>query len=60
MIDSGANKLFVRRNERGTSFRKVVDAGRSIAADKCRKAEPRFAPARATAANGPANRYPLN
>ena len=34
LIDTGTNKLFVRRNERGTSFKKVVDAGKSIAADK--------------------------
>jgi hypothetical protein len=38
LIDTGTNKLFVRRNERGTSFKKVVDAGRSIAADKRQKA----------------------
>jgi hypothetical protein len=38
LIDTGMNKLFVRRNERGTSFKKVVDAGRSITADKRRKA----------------------
>ncbi len=30
LIDTGTNTLFVRRNERGTSFKKVVDAGRSI------------------------------
>jgi hypothetical protein len=34
LIDTGTNKLFVRRNARGTSFKTVVDAGRSIAADK--------------------------
>jgi len=39
LIDTGTNKLFVRRNARGTSFTKVVDAGRSIAADKRRKAK---------------------
>jgi hypothetical protein len=39
LIDTGTNKLFVRRNERGTSFKKVVDAGRSIAADKRQKAK---------------------
>lgn len=38
LIDTGTNKLFVRRNARGTSFKKVVDAGRSIAADKRHKA----------------------
>ena len=36
-IDTGSNSLFVRRNERGTSFKKVVDAGRSITADKRQK-----------------------
>jgi hypothetical protein len=39
LIDIGTNKLFVRRNARGTSFKKVVDAGRSITADKRRKAK---------------------
>ena len=39
LIDTGTNKLFVRRNERGTSFKKVVDAGKSIAADKRQKAK---------------------
>jgi hypothetical protein len=32
LIDTGTNKLFVRRNARGTSFKKVVDVGRSLAA----------------------------
>ena len=39
LIDTGTSKLFVRRNARGTSFKKVVDAGKSIAADKRRKAK---------------------
>ena len=39
LIDTGTNRLFVRRNERGTSFKKVVDAGRSITADKRQKAK---------------------
>jgi hypothetical protein len=39
LIDTGTNKLFVRRNARGTSFTKVVDAGRSIAADRRQKAK---------------------
>ena len=39
LIDMGTNKLFVRRNARGTSFKKVVDAGRSIVADKRHKAK---------------------
>lgn len=34
LIDTGTNKLFVRRNERGTSFKKVVDVGKSLAADR--------------------------
>jgi hypothetical protein len=34
LIDTGTNKLFVRRNARGTSFKKVADAGRSITRDK--------------------------
>ena len=34
LIDTSTNKLFVRRNARGTSFKKVVDAGRSIARDR--------------------------
>jgi len=34
LIDTGTNKLFVRRNARGTSFVQVVDAGRSLAADR--------------------------
>ena len=38
LIDTGTNKLFVRRNARGTSFKKAVDAGKSITADKRRKA----------------------
>lgn len=39
LIDTGTNKLFVRRNEQGTSFKKVVDAGKSIARDKQTKAK---------------------
>lgn len=38
LIDTGSNRLFVRRNARGTSFAKVVDAGKSIARDKRTKA----------------------
>jgi hypothetical protein len=34
LIDTGTNKLFARRNERGTSFKEVVDVGRSLAADR--------------------------
>lgn len=39
LIDTGTNKLFVRRNARGTSFEKVVDAGKSIVRDKRTKAK---------------------
>jgi hypothetical protein len=39
LIDTGTNKLFVRRNARGTSFNKVVDAGKSITRDKRTKAK---------------------
>jgi hypothetical protein len=39
LIDTGTNKLFARRNERGTSFKKVVDAGKSITRDKRTKAK---------------------
>jgi hypothetical protein len=39
LIDTGTNKLFVRRNTRGTSFKKVVDAGKSITRDKRTKAK---------------------
>lgn len=38
LIDTGTNKLFVRRNARGTSFKEVEDVGRSLAADRRRKA----------------------
>jgi hypothetical protein len=34
LIDTGTNKLFVRRNARGTSFTQVVDVGRSLVADR--------------------------
>lgn len=53
LIDTGTNKLFVRRNERGTSFEKVVDARRSIVRDKRTKAKRKVASGRATAATGP-------
>jgi hypothetical protein len=43
LIDTGTNKLFVRRNERGTSFTKVVDAGKSITRDKRTKAKRKVA-----------------
>ena len=34
LIDTGTTKLLGRRNARGTSFAKVVDAGKSITRDK--------------------------
>ena len=39
LIDTGTNKLYVRRNERGTSFAQVVDVGRSLSADRRTKAK---------------------
>ena len=39
LIDTGIMKLYVRRNERGTSFVEVVDVGRSLAQDRRRKAK---------------------
>ena len=39
LVDTGSNKLFVRRNARGTSFKEVEDVGRSLAADRRRKAK---------------------
>ena len=39
IIDTGTNKLFVRRNARGTSFTEVVDVGKSLSADRRRKAK---------------------
>ena len=39
LIDTGSNKLFVRRNRRGTSFKEVEDVGRSLAQDRRRKAK---------------------
>jgi hypothetical protein len=38
LIDTGANKLYVRRNKRGTSFKEVEDVGRSLSQDRRRKA----------------------
>jgi hypothetical protein len=34
LIDTGTNRLYVRRNKRDTSFTEVVDEGRSLAADR--------------------------
>ncbi len=39
LIDTGTNKLFVRRNQRGTSFSEVVDVSKSLAADRRQKAK---------------------
>jgi hypothetical protein len=39
LIDTGTNKLYVRRNARGTSFEEVVDVGRSLSQDRRRKAK---------------------
>jgi hypothetical protein len=39
LIDTGTNKLFVRRNAHGTSFKEVEDVGRSLTADRRRKAK---------------------
>ena len=39
LIDTGTNKLFVRRNALGTSFKDVEDVGRSLTADRRRKAK---------------------
>jgi len=39
LVDTGTNKLFVRRNARGTSFKEVEDVGRSLAQDRRRKAK---------------------
>jgi hypothetical protein len=38
LIDTGTNKLYARRNRRGTSFEEVSDVGRSLAQDRRRKA----------------------
>ena len=38
LIDTGTNKLYVRRNARGTSFKEVEDGGRSLTQDRRRKA----------------------
>lgn len=39
LIDNGTNKLYVRRNARGTSFKEADDVGRSLSADRRRKAK---------------------
>jgi hypothetical protein len=39
LIDTGSNKLYVRRNKRGTSFKEFEDVGRSLTQDRRRKAK---------------------
>lgn len=39
LISTGTNKLFVRRNARGTSFTEVVDVSKSLASDRRQKAK---------------------
>jgi hypothetical protein len=39
LINTGTNKLYVRRNRRGTSFKEVEDVGSSLALDRRRKAK---------------------
>jgi hypothetical protein len=39
LIDTGTNKLFVRRNEHGTSVKEVVDVGLSLATDRRQRAQ---------------------
>jgi hypothetical protein len=39
LINTGTNKLYVRRNKRGTSFKEVEDVGRSLSQDRRRKAK---------------------
>jgi hypothetical protein len=39
LINTGTNKLYVRRNARGTSFKDVDDVGRSLAQDRRRRAK---------------------
>ena len=38
LIDTGTNRLYVRRNRHGTSFKEVEDVGRSLSQDRRRKA----------------------
>lgn len=39
LIDTGTNKPYVRRNALGTSSKEVDDVGRSLSADRRRKAK---------------------
>jgi hypothetical protein len=43
LIDTGKDKRFVRRNEKG-EFEKVVDVGRSIATDRKQQAKTKVSP----------------
>jgi hypothetical protein len=44
LFDTGTKKLFVRRNAPGPSFKRTVDAGRLIAADKRRQSSRKMPP----------------
>ena len=50
LIDTGTDKRYVRRNKLGTSFVKSDDVGRSLAADRRRRAKTKSSPAKATKA----------
>lgn len=39
LVDTGRAKLYVRRNDRGTSFDEVEAVGRSLSQDRRRKAK---------------------
>ncbi len=39
LVDTGRAKLYVRRNDRGTSFSEVEEVGRSLTQDRRRKAK---------------------
>ena len=39
LIDTGTDKRYVRRNKRGTSFVESDDVGRSLAADRRKRAK---------------------
>jgi hypothetical protein len=39
LIDTGTDKSYVRRNQRGTSFVESDDVGRSLAADRRKRAK---------------------
>ena len=44
LIDTGTDKRYVRRNKRGTSFVESDDVGRSLAADRRRRAKTKAKP----------------